>query len=148
MAELLDSRSFSGVYLAGLVLDNQRLLLNARRDYIYNQELAPELRDLSDHLMIYDMSSLKLDRKYARPTGTTGVQLMGTYRGRLFMKLGGDGIIVVDATDPARPIGRQFLRTLGWATHIEFAGLKAYVASGNFGISHIDLSENVVIPTS
>ena len=43
-------------------------------------------------------------------------------------------------SDPAQPYGQQFMRTLGWASHIEFAGDSAYVASGHFGVFQMKLS--------
>jgi hypothetical protein len=83
------------------------------------------------------------------------VQLMGTHAGKLFVNLagngqyydygygshgGGDGILVVDVADPAAPKGVKFMRTLGLATHIEFFGDDVYVASGHFGLYHMNLA--------
>ena len=66
---------------------------------------------------------------YDQPTGTNGAQFMGVYQHQLFVNLSGDGLFAVDVTDPAHPFGRGFLRTLGWGTHVAFAGNSAYVAS-------------------
>jgi hypothetical protein len=92
------------------------------------------------------------------------VQLMGTNQGKLFVNLagsgspyyydgsygygGGDGILVVDVSTPAAPRGVRFLRTLGFATHIEFFGDDAYVASGYFGLSHLSLAAPPAIPVA
>jgi len=46
----------------------------------------------------------------------------------------------VDVSDPAHPFGRDFLRTLGWGTHVAFVGNSAYVASGYFGVYRMALS--------
>jgi len=73
------------------------------------------------------------------------VQLMGVHQGRLFANLAGDGILILDVTNPARPAGVHFERTLGYATHIEFVGNDAYVGSGYFGTTHIDLKGPVTL---
>ena len=54
----------------------------------------------------------------------------------------------VDVSKPAAPRGVQFLRTLGYATHIEFFDKSAYVASGFFGLAHLDLSALPIIPVN
>ena len=47
---------------------------------------------------------------------------------------------MVDVSNPRTPKGVQFLRTLGYATHVEFFDADIYVASGYFGLSHLDLN--------
>ena len=64
---------------------------------------------------------------------------MGTQKDRAFLNLQGDGIVVVDTSKPAAPTGVSFLRTLGYATHLESFGDDVYVASGYFGINHLNL---------
>jgi hypothetical protein len=148
-AELLDARVFENLSLASLVADGERLFVNGRRQY-YGGAVAvarsdapggapAPMQDLSDRLMVFDLSAKKLDLVYDQSTRMFNVHLMGVYKGRLFANLAGDGILVVDATNPARPAGLHFARTLGYATHIEFAGDDAYVGSGFFGTTHIDL---------
>jgi hypothetical protein len=115
----------------------------------------PSWETTSDRLMIFDLSGNKLDPKHDQPTRMYNVQLMGTHAGKLFINLagngqyydygyggggGGDGILVVDVTNPAAPKGVKFMRTLGLATHIEFFGTDVYVASGHFGLYHMDLA--------
>ncbi|HEX7596898.1 MAG TPA: hypothetical protein VF518_01720, partial [Polyangia bacterium] len=53
--------------------------------------------------------------------------------------LQGDGIVVVDVSKPSAPIGVSFMRTLGYATHLESFGNDVYVASGYFGLDHLNL---------
>ena len=65
---------------------------------------------------------------------------IGVLGALLFVNLSGDGLFAVDVTDPAHPFGRGFLRTLGWGTHVAFAGNSAYVASGYFGVYRMALS--------
>jgi hypothetical protein len=96
-------------------------------------------QDLSDRLMVFDLSTKKLTSIYEQSTRMFNVQLMGVHQGRLFVNLEGDGLLIVDVTNPANPVGLHFARTLGYATHIEFAGDDAYVGSGFFGTTHIDL---------
>jgi hypothetical protein len=40
------------------------------------------------------------------------------------------------------------MRTLGWASHLEFSGNTAYVASGYFGIYQMDLAGQSLVPTT
>jgi len=97
--------------------------------------------------MIFDLSGGTFGTVYDQPTRTYGVRLMGMHQGRLFVHLPGDGVLVANVADPARPHGTRFLRTLGYsATHIEFAGDDAYVASGNYGSFNLNLRAPAVIP--
>jgi hypothetical protein len=159
-AELLDARTFENLALASLVADGQRLFVNGRRNvygYFYGASgvgpggvatdapvsspgtPAAPMMDLSDRLMAFDLSGKKLNLVYDQSTRMFNVQLMGVHQGRLFANLAGDGILIIDVSDAAKPAGLHFARTLGYATHIEFAGDDAYVGSGFFGTTHIDL---------
>jgi hypothetical protein len=156
-AELLDARTFNDLNLASLVADGDRLFVNGQKSYGYyygpavgvgggdvavGGGSAPSTMpkpDLSDRLMAFDLSKKKLDLVYDNSTKMFNVQLMGVHQGKLFVNLAGDGILVIDTTDAAKPFGVQFNRTLGYATHIEFAGDDVYVGSGFFGTTHIDL---------
>ena len=119
----------------------------------------PSWETTSDRLMIFDLSGNKLLAAHDQPTRMYNVQLMGVHAGKLFINLrgnnsyaydsdfrfgggigGGDGILVVDVTNPAAPKGVKFLRTLGLASHIEFFGDDVYVASGHFGLYHMSLA--------
>jgi len=100
---------------------------------------ADAWQDYSDHVMVFDLSKGKLSRTFDRATATTGVRFMGINRNHLFLNLPGDGILALDISNPDAPSGRQFLRTLGYASYIEFAGNTAYIASGNFGIQTMTL---------
>ncbi len=147
-AELLDARTFDNLDLSSLVADGDRLFVNGRRNYYYNYAVAVSpngatsgapMQDLSDRLMAFDLSKKTLNLAYDQSTRMFNVQLMGVHQGRLFANLAGDGILIADVSNLARPFGVQFHRTLGYATHIEFAGDDAYVGSGFFGTAHIDL---------
>ena len=143
LAELLDYTNFKSMALQDLVLDGSKLYVNARRySYYYYYDAYPGTstpEDYSDQLMIYDLSAHKLAQTYSASTGTYNVRLMGTHKGRLFAYLPGDGVLVVNAKDPKNPSGQQFMRTLGYATHIEFSGDTVYVAAGYFGTYQFDL---------
>lgn len=153
VAELLDRYDFKRFYLKDLFVDDTRLFINARQNYYYggvassdsaegttsDSSSEPSWEELSDQLMIFDLSQFKMQRAYAEPTATYSMQLMGTYQGKLFINLAGDGMLVVDASDPAQPKGQQFMRTLGYTTNLEFADNTAYVAAGYFGIYQLDL---------
>jgi hypothetical protein len=125
---------------------------------------APELpswESTSDHLMIIDTSAKELAIAYDQPTRMFNVQLMGTHQGKLYVNLmggnnysyydrggvpGGDGILVVDFSNPAAPVGVRFLRTLGFASHIEFFGDDVYVAAGHFGLFRMNLTDPPSLP--
>jgi hypothetical protein len=126
-----------------------------------NASSLPSWETTSDRLMIFDLAAGKLNAVYDQPTRMYNMQLMGTHQGKLFINLagnpgyyydpfgvggGGDGILVVDIANPAAPRGIRFLRTLGFATHIEFFGDDIYVAAGHFGLFHLDLKSSPEIP--
>jgi hypothetical protein len=146
LAEFLDYHSFDGFYLRDMVLDSSKLFINARPDYYTTQSMNIPWYEVSDELMIFDLAGLTMSQKYSEPTGTYQVRLMGTHNGMLFLNLPGDGVLAVDVSDPANPAGQQFLRTLGYATHLEFDNNTAYVSSGYFGIFQMDLAGQSVIP--
>jgi len=147
VASLLDSRVFSSFYLEDLVINGDKIVINAHRDYYYQKENNLDWKDLSDQLIVLDTSAGTLRQTYSEPTGTYRVNLMGVHKGKLFVNLPGDGILVVDMSHPGQVIGQKFLRTLGWATHLEFANDTMYVAAGHFGIYQLDLKGPVAIPT-
>jgi hypothetical protein len=174
-AELLDARTFEDMYLGGLVLDGDRLFLNGRptinevwgfgggddvavsvgsggasgassSDEPGAPAVAPDWRRTSDRLMILDLGAGKLTTVYDQPTKAYDLQLVGVHKGRLFAQLPRDGVLVIDVSDPARPRGVQFLRTLGWASSVEFAGDDVYVSAGHFGIFHMSLTAPPQLP--
>lgn len=149
LAELLDYQSFGDRYLSDLVVDGTKLYVNATSGgyYYYNYKATGDWTKDSDQLSIFDMAGFKLKNTYAAPIGTYNTRLMGTYQGKLFMNLPGDGVLVVNTSNPQYPQGQQFLRTLGYATHIEFVQSMAYVASGYFGIFHLDLGQTATLPS-
>jgi len=165
VAALLDSFRFEDQYLSDLIPMGDKLFVNAGRGGGYwwgygrggvedgvavgapgvatlaqTVDGSPETwEDYSDHVMVFDLSKGKLTRTFDRATATTGVRFMGINRNHLFLNLPGDGILALDITNPDAPFGRQFLRTLGYASYIEFAGNTAYIASGNYGIQTMTL---------
>jgi len=142
LGELLDTKPFTGYYLEGVVVDDGKMFLNARPDYTTQKAQGLEWYEVSDYLMIFDLSQKTLQEAYSQPTGTYQVSMMGTYKGKLFLNLPGDGILAVDVSDPTQPVGQQFMRTLGYATHLEFANNTVYVSSGYFGVYQMDLSSS------
>jgi len=158
-AELLSTHHFVDMYLRDLVPDGDKLYVNGGPAFygfyggvadgigiarpggsVAFATTEADPKDRSDRFMIFDLSKLTLSKVYDQATSTYNAQLMGTYQGRLFINLPGDGILVVDASNPAKPVGQQFMRTLGYASHIEFAGDNAYVAAGYFGIYQMKLN--------
>ncbi len=121
---------------------------------------TPGWETTSDRLMIFDLSDSQLALVYDEPTRMYNMQLMAAHEGKLFVNLGGnagyydpyggagggDGILVVDVSNSQAPKGIKFLRTLGFATHLEFFGNDVYVAAGHFGLFHLDLAAAPAIP--
>lgn len=138
VAELKDSLELPGREIRGLTGDSSKLFLSLSSSYSPQGVVTEE--ETMDRLAILDISAGRLDKAFEGVLGTWGVQLMGTHESSLFVNMPGDGILVVDASDLKRPFGKRFVRTLGYATHIEFAKDTAYVAAGNFGIHEIDLT--------
>jgi hypothetical protein len=102
---------------------------------------TPLADDSSDRLMTFDLSGGKFTSRFDGATGMYGSDLVGVHAGRLLVNLQGDGFLVVDVSAPAAPRGVRFVRTLGWANNIEFAGSDVYVASGYFGVHHFGVGE-------
>jgi hypothetical protein len=90
---------------------------------------------------VFDLSANPLDIAYDQPTKAYYLRIMGTQKDRAFLNLQGDGIVVIDIADPSAPKPVSFLRTLGYATHLESFGDDVYVASGYFGTEHMSLSD-------
>jgi hypothetical protein len=109
---------------------------------------APVADDSSDRFLSFDLSQGKFASLYDAPTGMYNSDLVGVHDGRLLVNLQGDGFLVVDVNDPAAPFGVRFVRTLGWANNIEFAGQDVYVASGYFGIQHFGVGDAPALVTS
>lgn len=166
VAELLDTHQFDDKGLAGLVLEKDKLFVHARPSYGYgwyggggivkgggvavaedsassnvkSAAFGLDTPDQTDHLLVFDLATNKLDQVFSSSIGTYGIQVMGSYQDRLFVNLPGDGILVVNISDAAKPVGQQFLRTLGYASHIEFVGNTAFIASGYFGTYQMNLT--------
>jgi hypothetical protein len=153
-AELLDSRVFSNIYLAGLTFDANTMYAAGNQNYYgyyYPTKgvsvggggastSTPSWETTSDRLMIFDLTNNRFDALYDQPTKAYNLAIMGAKQGRLFLNLSGDGILAVDVSDPTQPTGAKFLRTLGWASYLEAVGDDLYVASGYFGLDHMSLS--------
>jgi hypothetical protein len=152
LAALTDSHTFADTNLSSFVLDHDRLFVSAQNLYYWWAYPAlqaanpPTWESTTDRLEIFDVSAGKLTSLYDQPTRTYGVQLMGMYQGRLFVSLPGDGVLAADVSDPTQPSGLRFLRTLGWASHLEFAGNDGYVAAGSFGVFDLDLTQPADVP--
>ena len=138
-AQLLDAKTFTDLTLSALVRDGNKLVLTAQPYTYYSASTDATAVDQSDHFMVLDLSANRLDVVYDQPTKAYALRIMGTQKDRAFLNLQGDGIVVVDTSKPAAPTGVSFLRTLGYATHLESFGDDVYVASGYFGINHLNL---------
>jgi hypothetical protein len=141
-AELLDAMTTSGASLSALVREGNTLLINARPYFTsYSVANSVSWEQASDRLTIFDLSADRFAVAYDQPTNAYYMRIMGTQKGRAFLNLQAAGIVVVDIAKPAAPTPIRFLRTLGYATHLESFGDDIYVASGYFGLEHMSLVE-------
>ncbi len=150
-ATLLDTLALDGLQVGDMVGDADRLFMTLRKGYSYwygyedARDSSGAYAQPSDELAILDLSKSRLTKTFSAPVGTYSAQLMGVHANRLFVKLSGDGVLAVDVTNLRAPVGQHFKRTLGWATHIVFAGDTAFIAAGNFGIYEMDLGSKPTI---
>ena len=141
-AELLDGRTFTGLSLSALVREGNTMIVTGRpSNYTYASVKSPTWAETSDRFMVFDLSANKINLAYDQPTKAYYLRIMGTQKNRAFLNLQGDGIVVIDIAKPATPTPVRFLRTLGYATHLEGFGDDIYVASGYFGLEHMSLTE-------
>jgi hypothetical protein len=163
-AELLDTKVFSNIYLAGLTVAGNTMYVTGNQywgGYYYGNRggvavdssgggasSTPDWETTSDRLMIYDLGNDTFATLYDQATKAYNLQIMGAKQGRLFLNLSGDGILAVDVSNPAQPTGVQFLRTLGWANTMQAFGDDLYVASGYFGLNHLSLTAPASIPVN
>ncbi|TNE46608.1 MAG: hypothetical protein EP343_23690 [Deltaproteobacteria bacterium] len=144
-AILRDFRSFLGWDMGNLLTDGNRMYLTTYRDWYYLHTNKLDYSHRTAHLHIYDMTTSSFRQRFVGDTRANNLQIMGAYNKRLFLNLQGDGVLVVDTQDASKPKGTHFERTLGWVTHVEFSGDKAFMAAGHFGIYTLNL-KNVNIP--
>jgi hypothetical protein len=174
VGSLLDSKTFDDVSPSTMVMEGEKLMLLAHKEYPYNyfypvggaggggvatpgsvavgasalSSAAPAVADASDHLLTFDLAGGRFASLYDAPTGMYGTDLVGVHGGRLLVNLQNDGFLVVDVSDAKAPRGVRFVRTLGWAENIEFAGADVYVSSGYFGVQHFGVGDApVLLPT-
>jgi hypothetical protein len=141
-AQLLDAKTLAGVTPSALAREGSKLIVTAQPyTYYSSSSSTTSWEQTSDRLMVFDLSANRLDVAYDQPTKAYYLRIMGTQKDRAFLNLQGDGIVVVDVSKPAAPIGVTFLRTLGYATHLESFGDDVYVASGYFGVDHLSLRD-------
>src|SRR4029077_19563849 len=91
--------------------------------------------------MTFDLAGGQFATRFDGATGMYGSDLVGVHAGRLLMSPQGDGVLVVDVSNAAAPRGVRFVRTLGWAQNVEFAGSDVYVASGYFGVQNFGVGD-------
>jgi hypothetical protein len=138
VAEMLDGRTFTGMNMSALVRQDNLMIVTGRP---YNYPSGSTWDIVSDRLMIFDLAQNSLTLAYDQPTKAYNLRIMGLQKDRAFLNLQGDGIVVVDTSKPKAPIGVSFMRTLGYATHLESFGDDVYVASGYFGLEHRNLKD-------
>ena len=128
----MDGLSLQDLSPQSLVREGGKLLLTARPTVWSTDPLLS-----SDRLMVFDLATTGLVPTYNKPTNVNYLRIMATKGNRAFVNLQGDGILILDIANPAAPIGTHFLRTLGYATHLESFDEDVFVASGYFGLNHL-----------
>ncbi len=144
-ASLLDSRSFEGRSLGSLVGDADRVYVTTDKAYRYSYATdvaakssgttsTSSTADEATKLTVLDTTQLALSAPFENTLGLRNASAMGTSANRLYLNISGAGVLVLDVANPAMPVGRSFLRTLGWGSSLEISSDTLYVAAGNFGV--------------
>jgi hypothetical protein len=153
-ATLVSSTTLTGLTVASAAREGSRLYLDASARRIYGGGPGPALKVMmptapaEDELVAFDLYFLDFQRLFQHKLGTENATILAATKGRLLYQLPGDGLLVIDASNPSKPRGQQFLRTQDWGTEAEVVGTTAYVAAGYYGIYELDLASSGALPTS
>jgi hypothetical protein len=149
LARLEDKKPFLGYRTQDVIVDGARMYLNlAERSEWRGGPIMPFMRIMPiaygpDELRIFDLWQKKLSETFATTLGSQSMEMMGAAQGRLFVNLPGDGVLMLDVTDPARPSARAFVRTLGYTTGFETSSTHALVAAGFYGVHQVSLASQM-----
>lgn len=143
-AELRASLLLADEAMGELIADGDRLFLTTRPggySYAYGPSTSDgaSAAERGQRLYAIDVSEASLTVRSRTLLALQSAQLMGHRAGRLFLSLPGDGVLVLDASDPTQLRGQAFLRTLGWTTHLEFSDDTLFAAAGHFGLFSLPL---------
>ena len=96
-----------------------------------------------DELSIFRLVPTGFAAEYHQAIGTDGAEILAAKAGRLFLGLPGDGVLIVNTTNPARPTPAGFVRTLGSTTEVTVVpeAEEAFVAAGHYGVYRLDLDD-------
>jgi hypothetical protein len=152
-ASVTDTTTLTGLTVESAVREGSRLYLDASARRIYGGGPGPmkmwmPSAPADDELVVFDLGYLAFERLLQAKLGTEGASVMAVTKGRLLYQLPGDGLLVIDASDTAKPTGRQFLRTQDWGTEVELVGSTAYVAAGYYGVYELNLLASGSLPAS
>ena len=145
-ASLLDVHTFDKRNLQSLVAAGDRLYLTTSNGYYYDSSKTQSPDDQLDRLVVFDTTAGTLNPRFDATLGLSGTQAMGIRNGRLFLDVSGGGVLTLDVTDPTLPVGRSFLRTLGWGNTLDISSDTLFVAAGNFGVFQRDLTTATLAP--
>lgn len=158
VARLDDSLSLGDRQLSDMVGDAKRLFLNLTTTSWWGDVTSSGTSGAAgtgsassapvtstNALVAIDLSGDRLDQRFSGALGLVSPQLMGLHGDRLFANLPGDGVLVIDVAALEAPVGVNFLRTLGWATHLAFNEPMVFVAAGNFGVFELDMSQPAML---
>jgi hypothetical protein len=155
-AALLDSRVLRDRIPSGFFVAGDKLIFGA-----HVVPFGALAQSESDHLMIIDASANQLSLTYDQPTGLYNAQVMAVQGDQVYLNSlvdsdailrqrpvtgMGDGVVVLDISKPAAPVGVRFLRTLGVVRQLERFADDVYLAAGGFGLVHFDLGQSAAIP--
>jgi hypothetical protein len=99
-------------------------------------------------MVIFDLSTGAPRAVHDSRPHSSGIRLMAAHQGRLFVDVVNTGVLMIDARDPAGPFGVQFLRTLGYGSHLQVTSDDVRVTAGPFGIHRTSLSAPPQLPTN
>jgi hypothetical protein len=138
LAQLVAQQAVPGPYPSSLLRDGGRLVISA-----------------ADRLAVYDLDRNPLRLLHAVATGLDGLIILAGEDGRLFADTlphrrrfvpdfaeitPGDGIVVLDLSQPTSARATHFLPTGGQARGLETWGDDSYVAAGALGLIHVDVA--------
>ncbi len=153
-ASLTDTSTLTGLSVGSAVREGSRLYLDASARRLWSGGPMPMVKmwmptaPAEDELVVFDLYFLGFERLLQAKLGTEGASILAAVKGRLLYQLPGDGLLVLDASNPESPVGRQFLRTQDWGTEAAIVGSTAYVAAGYYGVYELNLLATGSLPTS
>jgi len=136
-AELLSSFLLNDWYVKSLAVTetNQVFLVTQKPYYLLAYSLGEHFQyQAYEHLTVLEVEGDALVASYNDDLKTQGARILTVAEDALFLDLEGNGVVVVDVSDPSKPVPRTFLRTMGWLNSILVQEDFAYIPAGLYGL--------------